>query len=513
MTDKGSGRARWLGFAGLAAIAMPLLAVPALAQQPRLDVAASAEPDTLQILDSQYPPGAYVTMKNVTEGLWDYNLDGSPRPTVSDWTVSEDGKAITFKIHPGVKFSSGDELTSDDLKFSEERMMARMPSFRRHGQFIDHVETPDKYTAVVVFKQRDVSFIDGATYLLASKAYHDRVGDAEFVAHPVGIGPYKMTEYKPGEYIDLDAWDGYYGPQPKVKSARFYFIKDPATRVAKLRAGEVAFIMDTPFKDAGPLAAGGYNVVKLPANPTVSIEFAAENPKDPWHDVRVRQAIAHAIDGDAIVKGLFQGIPLRYPRLAPGEPGYDPTLANYSYDPALSRKLLAEAGFPNGFKMPLYYPTGNFYGFQETTEAVTLYLKAVGIEPDVVGADNVRMLAMKRNAQTDPLNNSFVGMSSAPLANSGVGSLDALVITFLSRSPSVFYKYPDVDAAITAAQGEPDAAKRDDDIKTAYRLIQDHVESVALWDNVSVYAMKGNIKYTPQQHRQPLLILPNVDPG
>ena len=390
--------------------------------------------------------------------------------------------------------------------------MAHMPSFRRHGSLIDHVEVQDKYTAVVVFKQPDPIFLEGVTFLIASKAYHDRVGEEQFLHQPVGIGPYRMTEYKPGDHIDFEAWDGYYGAKPKVQQARVFFIKEPATRVAKLKAGEVDFIMDTPFKDAAALASS-FNVVKLPANPTVSLEFAAGNPKDPWHDIRVRQAIAHAIDGDAIVKGLFGGLPLRYPRLAPGEAGYDPDMKNYSYDPALSKTLLAEAGYPNGFKMPLYYPTGNFYGIAETTEAVTLYLKAVGIEPDVQGADNVRMLAMKQNAKTDPTANSFVGMSSAPVANSGLTSLDSLVITYLSSSPSVFYRLPEVDKEITAARFEIDAAKRAAHIKAAFQLIQDNVASISLWDNVSIYAMKNGIKYDPVQHRQPLLTLSNVTPG
>lgn len=496
--------------AAAALLGLMLTAMPtAVAQAPRLVIATSAEPSILDLTASRYPPGDYVTLRNVTEMLWGYAQDGRVVHTVSDWTVAPDHLSITFTLHPGIKFHSGDELVADDLKFSEARMNDRVAPFRRHGRLIDHVDVLDRYTARVVFKQPDYTFFDGVDFLLGSKAYYDRVGEQEFVTHPSGIGPYKVVDYKSGDHLDLAAFDGYYGPQPQVKAARFLFIKDDSTRVAMLRSGQVDLVMDTPYTDIAGLATAGFRIVKLPANPTVSLEMNARDESSPLHDLRVRQAIAHAIDGDAIVKGLFNGVPARYPRVAPGEDGYDPAMTNYSFDPALSKKLLAEAGYADGFKMPLYVPMGAFSGFRETAEAVALYLKQVGIAADVQGVDPIKMLNLKRAVQADP-NQEFANLSGMPVANSGLPTLDMLTISYFSQAPSVLYKIPEVDSAITAALAEPDPGKRSRDVRTALEAIQANVASISLWDRVSAYGMKPAIGYAPIEHRMPMVLLSKV---
>ena len=488
-----------------------LLAAPAVHAQStdRFIVATGAEPDTLDLTASIFPPVAYVVMRNVEEALWDYNDDGSVRQTVATWDRSPNGKSVTFHIRPGIKFHSGDELTAEDVVFGQERLMAKTPSFIRHGRLVDHIEALDKYTARIVFKQPDVTYFEGVSLFPASKAYHDRVGEQEFVAHPVGIGPYEFVERRPAQYIDLKAFDGYYGAKPPIQSVRFEIVTDAEVRVAKLRAGEADMIMDTPFPQVASLASAGFRIVKLPANPTVSIEFDLLNPKTPWADRRVREAIAHAIDGDAITKGLFGGVPERHPRLAPGETGFDPSLKNYSYDPALAKKLLAEAGYPNGFKLPLYSAGGSFYGFPETTEAVILYLKAVGIEVDMKTIEGSNGFAFIRKVQNDPTFE-LVSISGMPVANSGLPSLEALYLSYYSKSPYVLYHYPEIDDGVIQAQAELDDQKRAEMVRKMEDFLYDQVASISLWDGMSVFAMKPSVHYTPLAHRMPFLTLRNV---
>ncbi|HEX4111324.1 MAG TPA: ABC transporter substrate-binding protein [Stellaceae bacterium] len=495
---------------GLAALLLLFGAARASAQDThRFVIATGAEPDSIDITAGFFPPINYVILRNIDEALWDYNEDGTIRQTVATWDYSPDRKTLVFHLKHGVKFHSGDELTAEDVVFGFQRLMAKTRPFARHGKHVGKIAAVDRYTVRLDFNEPDVNFFDGTSLFPASKAYYDRVGEKEFASHPNGIGPYAFVAYKPAQYFDLKAFPGYYGKQPHFKNVRFEIVKDAEVRVAKLRAGEADMIMDTPFPQVAALARDGFTIVKLPANPTVSIEFDMLNQKAPWHDRRVRLAIAHAIDGDAIVKGLFHGVPERHPRLAPGEFGFDPSLKNYSYDPALAKKLLAEAGYPNGFSLPLYSAGGNFYGFPETTEAVILYLKAVGIDAHLMTIEGSNGFEFIRKVQNDP-SIEVVSISGMPVANSGLPSLDALTLSYYSKSPYVLYKYPEIDNGIPAALAEFDDSKRAAMIEKMEKFLYDDVASISLWDGMSVFAMKKNVQYQPIEHRMPFVTLENV---
>ena len=499
-------------FAVAAGAASPLLAAEAplsAGANDRVTIATNAEPDTLDMLTSVFPPISYVVLRNIAEMLWGYNLDGTVRPTVASWERSPDGKIVTFHLHPGIKFHSGDELVADDVLFSFDRMKKNTPAFMRHARLVKSIEKLDKYTVRFTWDRPDVTLFDGMQLFLGSKAYHDRVGEKIFMTQPSGIGPYRLTKYAPGQYIDLVAFDGYYGIKPAIKAARFYIVKDDETRVAKLRAGEADIIMNAPYPEVKPLEDEGFTVLKYPANPTVSVVFDLLTPQSPWHKLKVRQAIAHAIDADAIVKGLFHGIPERYPMLAPGEEGYDPMMKFPTFDPALAKRLMVEAGYPNGFKMPLYFNGTSFYGFRQAAEAVSLYLKAIGIDCEMHNIEAVQGLHQARRAQTDH-SIELVTIGALPIANTGLTPIDMLTISFRSSAPSVVSHFPEVDSGIEAALAEPDPTKRAVIIRRVTNFLHDQVATITLWDSVSVYAMKKGITYTPIAHRMPFMLLKNV---
>jgi peptide/nickel transport system substrate-binding protein len=487
-----------------------LAAHPVEAQTPKpFIVATSAEPDSIDITRGIFPPVNYVSLRNIFEALWGYDNDGKVKSTVATWEVAPDHMMITFHLKHGVHFQSGDELTAEDVVYGYDRLVKLTPPFMRHAKFVKSVKALDKYTVQITFKKPDVTFFDGVSLFPADKAYHDKVGEKYFADHPDGIGPYKFVDYKRGQYMDMEAWPGYYGKQPEIKHVRFMFVKDNQTRVAMLQAGDADMIMDTPFTEVAKLKSNGFNIVKLPANPTVSIEFDMLNTKAPWHDIRVREAIAHAVDAHAIIKGLFEGVPNRYPRLAPGEVGFDPSLKNYTYDPKLAKKLLAEAGYPNGFTMPLYYTGGFFYGFRETTEAVVLYLKQVGITCDVHELEGPKGFSFVANVSRHP-DMPFVAISGMPVANSGLPSLEALYLSFYPSSPFVLYHYPEIINGINEAQKELNPVKLADDVKGMEKFLYDQYASITLWEGMSVFAMRKDVHYQPIEHRMPFLTMENV---
>jgi peptide/nickel transport system substrate-binding protein len=483
---------------------------PARAQTTKpLVIAVGHVPDNIDLTQSRNGPIARPTMENVTEALVGLSPNGDLRPTLATWTVSPDGKTIEFRLRPGVKFHTGELLTARDMEFSHNRMLEKkVTSYMRQMRDLDRFEVVDDTTFRYVFKTPTIGFLPSRGPFAVSKAYFDRVGDKEFSERPVGTGPYRLVDHKLGQSVDLEAFDGYWGGKPAIARVRIAFVKEDTTRVSMLKAGEADLIMNTPFAQVDELAKAGFKNESSVVHPSMSIQFPFANRTAPWADVRVRRAIAYAVDGDALVKGLFHSIPKRYARLAPGEVGYDANLKPYPYDPAQARKLLAEAGYANGFSLPLYYWAGTYSGIRETAEAVALYLKAVGIDVKIQGFEPPQMMERmfaRRNAEDSDL----VMLSPLTLANY-TDPAEALGFAFSSQSTMSLYKNADFDREVTAANNTMDADKRAAYVKEAVRIMHDDVASITIWNNVVVYTMKKNIAFTPTQRNLALLYLTNL---
>jgi peptide/nickel transport system substrate-binding protein len=469
-----------------------------------LIIAMGQEPDTTDPTStlnssSVFPIlGGNENRSNVFEPLILTPKNGAIQPNLAEsWEIIDGGRIIEFKLRPGVEFHSGDLLTAADVVFSHERMVERSPQYKNWMRNVERVEAVSDDVVRFYFSSPDAVFFT-RTGPVASKAYYDRVGEEEFVNRPSGTGPYRFAGRKLGQYIDLEAFDKYHdGPMPKatIRRVRFVFVPDDAARIAMLRAGEVDIITDTPYSAVHQLVALGFKTVQLPIIPTVIVQFSNRNPHVPWSDPRVRRAIAHAIDADSIVAKVLYGIPKRYAALSPVEIGYDPELEPYAYDPDKARRLLAEAGYPNGFNMPLYYWIGSFAGVKETAEAVTLNLLAVGIKPDVRGLDGARILELLRKVNMDPTTE-YVGVMPIPLAHTPEPSF-GLSSVFYSRSAMAPYGNPALDEVILRGARLFDPAQRAVEIRQAYRILYQDVGAIPLWSAVKTLTMRPDVEYEP----------------
>ena len=464
-------------------------------------VAVIIEPDTLDLSSTKHEPTAMVINRNFTELLIDLSTDGKRIPGLAtSWTLSPDGKQLDFTLRKGVRFHSGDPLTVQDVEFSYTRYKERTSA--TGVRWVERFEALDDYHFRFYFKKPDVNFLPNLAFIpIVSKSYYDRVGEDEFVRKPSGTGPYKFTEWKMGEYISIKANENYWGEAPSVKDVQFKIVREDTTRVAMLQSGEVDIIMDTPFALVGNLEASGFKTVKQPSMPTCQVIFQNLNKNVPWYDRRVRLAIAHAIDGDAIVKNLFHGVPARYAAIAPWELGYDPDLKPYSYDPERSKQLLREAGYPNGLEIPLYYPTGRVTGIKETAEAVVLFLNAVGIKCKVEGMEIAKYMNRVRNEWHGNPEGVDVSVGTPPSAHYPDPTW-ALQVAYYSKSPTGLYNNPEFDKVILQALTELDDAKRAILIRKAIQIIHEDVASIPIWSNMSVYSMKPNVEFTPTMGTQ-----------
>jgi peptide/nickel transport system substrate-binding protein len=187
----------------------------------------------------------------------------------------------------------------------------------------------------------------------------------------------------------------------------------------------------------------------------------------------VRQAIAHAVDSAAMIRGVFGGVPKQAAGFGPTEEGYDPTLKPFEYNPELSRRLLAEAGYPNGFRMPLVYFTNNYYGSRETAELVTLFLRRVGIQVDTRAVDSAHALSFNRENARDP-NAVLVTLGTAVFANYS-DPVEAMRFSYGTRPPNSYYRSKEFDKLIERAVLAHTAQERADALKACMRQFRKDV--------------------------------------
>ena len=311
------------------------------------------------------------------------------------WALTEEaGKpVITVKIRPGVTFHNGDALTSDDFQYAYERQ--RNPKISRWPHLLAAVEAfevIDPLTFRIRFKEGDGSFVAGNLILWAVPRRHlERVGDEAFASAPVGTGPWKFVSRTIKEELRLEAFDAYWNKEhrPGVKNLVIKIIPEDLTRVAAFKTGAIDWIDAVPpAMTAEFQKMAGVQMVSLvtPNNMYIAMDAVTKDSK--FHDVRVRQALAHAIDVDAIIKRVLFGQGERYVEVGKGSVGYDPELKPYPYDPRRARELLRQAGYPNGFDIPCYNLTTPREPYQkEVGEAYFAYATAVGIRCKVQGQE------------------------------------------------------------------------------------------------------------------------------
>ncbi|NML08167.1 ABC transporter substrate-binding protein [Sphingomonas sp. G-3-2-10] len=449
--------------------------------------------------------------ENIVEPLLGRALDGRIVPQLGDYTLSPDLKIAHFTIRRGVTFHDGSPFDAGDVKFSHERMKRLMPIYRARTRGVTRVEVIDDHRVDFHFKDNALTFVRNAFLYIYSRRYHERVGEAEAAHRLNGTGPYRMAEHRQFQFVDLEAHEAYWGGVPAIKKARMMFVPEDMTRVSMLRSGEADLVMAVPFSMVPMLQKAGFGTARADMHPTFSVRFQLANRNTPWADRRVRRAIAHAIDSNAIINGVFAGIPRHYAGFAPGEPGYDPALKPYAYDPALARKLLAEAGHPNGFAMPLVYWTNAYYGMRETTEAVVLYLRAVGIDCQVSGIDAAQGLEMNREAAKDP-NARLVTIAPSLLASYGEPS-EAMRQGYTSGSPYSWFNDKDFDALVKRAATSADPAEYDAALRACARKIHDEMPIIPVWNNVALYMMRPGVRFTPTARDIPGMSVRNVRLG
>lgn len=393
------------------------------------------------------------------------------------WEESEDGLSYTFKLRAGLTFHNGDPVTAEDVKFSFDRYNGASATVLK--QKVSNVEIVNPQVARFHLKEvwPDFMTLYGSTAsaagLIVPKKYLEKVGDKGFAQHPIGAGPYKVVSTKPGIEVVFEAFPHYWRHVPNVRTIVMRSVPDGDTRALMVKTGEA----DIAIALQGVAAQGimdnrGTRIVPSKHASSQWIEFPDQyDPKSPWHDKRLRLAVAYAIDRDNINKAACLGFcppaGVIVPRVMPLALQTKP----FPYDPEKSKQLLADAGYPNGIDAGLFPAIP---GFPTAAEAVVNDLNAVGIR--------VRYRPMERASfYADWKAHKFHGlyMTGAGNAGNAASRVEAFIY---SKGAYAAGGYPDIDKLYLEQAGERDPKKREAIVDKIQQLTIDRVMFAPVFD-------------------------------
>ena len=471
------------------AVVASLAAAPVVLRAP--DVLASATADKIVIAfhvtisPAWFDPSAappQITPFGVLYALHDALVRAYPGtnmgPALAEsWQESEDGLTYEFKLRPNLTFHNGDRLTTEDVKFSFDRYQGAGATLLKEK--VASVEIVDP--SVIRFHLKEVwpdfmSFYGStasAAGLVVPKAYIEKVGEAEFKQHPIGAGPYKFVSGQPGVEIVFEAFDKYWRRKPNIKTIVMRSVPDGDTRALMVKTGEA----DIGVALQGVAAQGlmdnpGTTIVASKHASCQWIEFPDQyDPKSPWHDIRMRQAVAYAINREGINKAACLGFCPPAGVIVPRVMEFALPVDGFPYDPQKAKRLLAEANYLNGIDAGMFHAIP---GFPTAAEAVVNDLNAVGIR--------VRLAPMERAAfYADWKAKKFRGlyMTGAGAAGNAASRVESFIYSKGAYAPG---GYPDIDALYHQQARERDPKKREAMLHKIQQLTIDRMMFAPVYD-------------------------------
>jgi peptide/nickel transport system substrate-binding protein len=484
---------------------MPPLAAAA-APAGKVVIAQGVDPTTLDMTNQQEQPAGNVGAQ-MFEALYERNQSLKLTPMLA----TELPKLVApttweIKLRRGVKFHNGEDFNADAVKFSIERLVNPANKLRGSSSFapIDRVEIVDPYTVKIHTKKPWPVFPSHIALRQASmyppKEYAGK-DTAAISRNPIGTGPYKFVRWAKDEEIVMEAFPGYWGGAAKIKTVVFKPIPDDAVRVAALQNAEIDVAVNIPPHLANIIEK--HPKIFLSTAPSIRtiqlMIYTHQMDKDhkptgayngPTADKRVRQALAYAVDADEIIKGVMDGKAVRVATMLPSMHfGYDPTLKPIKQDVARSKKLLAEAGFPNGVDIVLNGPQGRYVRDKEVAEAVTGQLNKAGIRTTLRTYEFVNYL------------NSMVYVHKAGpvwLIGWGHPTMDAEAIYVpLFKSPNIFVNWhnEDFNGMVDEAQSQMDEKKRLAQYHRINKLWIEEVPAIPLYQQIDLYGANKRLNW------------------
>lgn len=473
------------------------LGVWAASSWPKLGLAASRERLTILSsvsLDSLHP---YAYTSSPQYGIWNHMLEGLVQEDyekmdyvgvlAESWEFK--GKQWEFNLKKGVTFHDGTPFTAKDVVYSINRIMKDPKSLQKSGlKDITEVQARDDHTVVITTKVPNAVMLDRLTnrYMISKAAADKRGPEAD--QHPIGTGPYKFVSWERNGPMVLTRNDDYWGPKADIKEVVTQKVKEDAARVSGLLAGQGDVINNVPVEE----------IARIKDNPRVRIEkaqgqrmyFLVLNPAfKPFDNKLVRQAFNYAIDPTAIIKHIYEGNGyLMDGPVASNVIGSDPKTKRYPLDPAKAKKLLAEAGYPNGLEVKLHLSPDRYPKAKEVCQVIADQLGKAGVKAELVPQEFVIFWGKEG-----------VNGGKLPFYYVGRPAIDAdTVYDQYFRSgvtKRLMYKNAEFDKLIDEEQTTGDMKKRIALMQQAGKILMDDAPLVPLYQLAEIYGVANNVKW------------------
>ncbi len=408
-------------------------------------------------------------------------------------TVSDDHLTYTFKLRQGVKWQKGyGELTSDDVKFTFERIKDPATKARNASQYavIKSIDTPDKYTVVFHLTKPDPTFLTKVANLrqgfIVSKAAVQKLG-ADYNRNPVGTGPFQMDHWTDKTEVVLTANKDYFEGAPWLQKITYLPIADDSVAAMSLQKGETDVFIYVASPDTLTKLKSDPNV-KISVLPSPGGDLLAFNVKQkPFNDIKVRQAIAYAINIDEFLSKVIGPLGVKgYGPLGEGMMGFTKDVKQYPYDPEKAKQLLKDAGYANGLSFEITLPSADAFTIPYT--AIQGYLKAVGIDMKMNLVDSGAWVAAMGSGK---LLASDLGYGARP-------DPEVLLRQFYHSSAfppgSNFMYYDGADALIDQGANEFDQSKRADIYKKVQQKVMEDLPVIPLYFAAETDAYRSDIQ-------------------
>ena len=498
---------RWKGLV-LGAIVTVLLAPLAwAAPSGKVVVAQGVDPTTLDPDDHEETPAF-----NVLLNIYDTLLVRDKDLKISPWLATSykliNPTTWEFKLRQGVKFTNGEEFDAEAAKFSLERVANPANNFRQTAlRPIDHVEVKDKYTIHIITK-KPFPVLDAHLCLrgamLPPKYFKEH--DKAFLArNPVGTGPYKFVRWVKDDRIEFEANEQWWKGAPAIKTLIFRPIPEETTRMSALQTGEVDIATNVPphlvkeIKNNAKVTVSSAPSVRTIFMPIYTVQ--CERSEGAWDcrkpfpgptaNRKVRQAINYAVDVDALIKNVLEGQAIRIATpLTAKHFGHDPKVKAYPFDPTKAKKLLAEAGYPNGIDIVLHAPNGRYPKDKEVAEAVAGQLTTAGIRTQ-----------LKVYEWTTYMNNIAYAHGGGPIWLIGWGNTtwDAdNTFTNMFKTGELLANYwnSDFNALLEDGQTTMDPKKRIEIYSKVERLFLEDAPAISLYQQIDNYGVNRKLNWT-----------------
>ncbi len=404
-----------------------------------------------------------------------------------------------LKLRRGVKFHNGEPFTAESVKFSFDRVLNPEQKSPIRGNFTwaKSVDVVDDHTVrITTHKPYPLihEILTFGNFAMVPPRYVKEKGDAYFAKNPVGTGPYRFVEWRKGERLTVEANEQYWKGAPAIKTIVFRIIPETATQIAELLSGGVDILRAVPPDQISAIGTSG--VARVSATQILRVVFLQMDGdgragKTPLSDVRVRRAINHAVNVDEIIQKVLGGLAVRTPAgTNPMAFGFDPAIKPYAFDPDRARKLLTDAGFPNGFGITLNTYAGSVVNVEQVGQAVMGYLSRVGIKVRPRHfADVGQYLATFRGSKLDGITMHSWGYNS-------VFDSDAIYyIHFHAGEPYAYNTSQEMDQWLEEARATVDSKKRQELYSRFERFIVDQAYWVPMYAQFTIEAVSNKLNY------------------